>query len=222
MTRFESVAESHGFDARRVVVAAPRGEPSLDTLRRVTANHGPAEPSTAFQAAYDFAPTRSDYVALLRSLPQLRVLKLLAWFVLVMFAVALFMSFFLVNVDGEPAVDPWLLRVLAGPAVLATVVAFGYAWIGGLLAWRKPVNREPVHAVLDSEGFRHEGPSGSQTFAWSVATRAIETDEAYYVHVSNGVASLVYWLPKRVVPVGEQALVRAHIQTHVGRYRIRS
>lgn len=188
----------------------------------MTANHGPAEPSTAFQAAYDFAPTRSDYVALLRSLPQLRVLKLLAWFMLVLFAIALFMSFFLVTADGEPAVDASLLKVLAAPAALAALVAFGYARIGGLLAWRKPANREPVHAVLDGEGFRHEGPSGSQTFVWSVATRAIETDEAYYVPMSNGVASLVYWLPKRVVPLAEQAPVRAHIQAHVGRYLIRS
>ncbi|MGW2092898.1 hypothetical protein [Promicromonospora sukumoe] len=61
-------------------------------------------------------------------------------------------------------------------AALAALVAFGYAPFGGRVAWRKPANREPVHAVLDSEGFRHEGPSGSQFFTWSVATRALETN----------------------------------------------
>jgi hypothetical protein len=188
----------------------------------VTANHGPAEPSTAFRAAYDFAPARSDYVSLLRSLSQLRVLKVLTWLMLAMFAVVLFMSLFLVTADGEPAVDPSLLLVLAVPALLGTLLAFGYAPFGGRLAWHKPANREPVRAVLDGDGFRHEGPSGSQTFAWSVAERALETDEAYYVYVSNGVASLVYWLPKRAVPVAEQASVRAHIQARVRRYRIRS
>ena len=188
----------------------------------MTANHGSAEPSTALQAAYDFAPARSDYVSLLQSLPQLRVLKLLAWFMLAMFAIALFMSFVLVTADGEPAGDPSLLLVLAAPAALGALLAFGYAPLGGRLAWRKPANREPVHAVLDGEGFRHEGPSGSQAFAWSVAARALETDEAYYVYVSNGVASLVYWLPKRAVPVAEQASVRAHIQAHTRRYRVRS
>jgi hypothetical protein len=193
-----------------------------DTLHRVTANHGPAEPSTALQAAYDFAPARSDYVSLLRSMPQLRVLKLVTWFMLATFAVALSMSMFLVTADGEPAIDPLLLLVLAVPVALCTLVAFGYAPLGGRLAWREPANREPVHAVLDGEGFRHEGPSGSQNFVWSVAAHALETDEAYYVYVSNGVASLVYWLPKRAVPVGEQTSVRAHIQAHVRRYRIRS
>jgi hypothetical protein len=191
-------------------------------LRRVTANHGPAGPSTALEAAYDFAPERSDYVSLLRSLPQLRVLKLVTWFMLATFAVALSMSMFLVTADGEPAIDPLLLLVLAVPAALCTLVAFGYAPLGGRLAWREPANREPVRAVLDGEGFRHEGPSGSQTFVWGVAARALETDEAYYVYVANGVASLVYWLPKRAVPVAERASVRAHIQTRVWRYRIRS
>jgi hypothetical protein len=78
-----------------------------------------------------------------------------------------------------------------------------------------------LRAVLDADGFSHAGPSGSQSFRWPVASRARETAEAYYVYVSNGLFSLVYWLPKRAVPVDEQVLVRAQIQAHIGRYTLR-
>lgn len=177
--------------------------------------------TTTFAAAYDFTPAPSDYANLLRSMPQLRMLKTLTRVMLALLAVAVLMGFFLVRDDGQPAIDAKTLLPLIAIAALTTLVAFGYAPFGGRAAWRKPANREPVHAVLDSEGFRHEGPSGSQSFTWSVATRALETNEAYYVYVSNGLASLIYWLPKRAVPVGDQAAVRAHIQAHVTRYLIR-
>lgn len=52
-------------------------------------------------------------------------------------------------------------------------------------------------------------------------SQARETAEAYYVYVPSGLASLVFWLPKRAVPVNEQTRVRAQIQAHVRRYRIR-
>ncbi|WP_285104089.1 YcxB family protein [Promicromonospora sp. MEB111] len=176
---------------------------------------------TTFAAAYDFAPAQSDYADLLRSMPQLRILKAFVWLMLALLAVAVLMSFFLVRDDGQPAIDLVTLLPLTVAAVAATLFAFGYARFGGMAVWRKPQNREPVHAVLDSEGFRHEGPSGSQAFTWSVATRALETNEAYYVYVPNGVASLIYWLPKRAVPLDDQVSVRTHIQAHVPRYLVR-
>ena len=194
----------------------------MTTLRRVTVDdHRPTTASSRFAAAYDFAPAPSDYADLLRSMPQVRILKVLTWVMLALLAVALLMGLFLVRDDGQPVLDPATLLPLIVAAALAALIGFGYAPLGGRAAWRKPANREPVHAVLDSEGFRHEGPSGSQSFTWSVATRAVETNEAYYVHVSNGLASLVYWLPKRAVPLADQAPVRAHIQAHVTRYLIR-
>ncbi|MFI2366691.1 YcxB family protein [Promicromonospora sp. NPDC019610] len=176
---------------------------------------------TTFAETYDFVPAQSDYVDLLRSAPQLRLLKALAWVALGMLSVAVLMSFFLVHDDGQPAIDPETLLPLTVAAVVATLFAFGYARFGGRSAWRKSQNREPVHATLDSEGFRHEGPSGCQSFTWNVATRALETNEAYYVYVPNGLASLVYWLPKRAVPLEDQAAIRAHIQAHVPRYLMR-
>lgn len=192
------------------------------TLRRVTPDdHWPNRASTTFAAAYDFAPAQSDYVDLLRSMPQLRILKAFAWVALGLLAVAVLMGFLLVHDDGQPVSDPTMLLPLTVAAAMATLFALGYARFGGRAAWRKPLNREPIHAVLDSEGFRHEGPSGSQSFTWSVATRALETNEAYYVYVPNGLASLVYWLPKRAVPLDDQPSVRAHIQAHVPRYLIR-
>ncbi|MFI2486888.1 YcxB family protein [Promicromonospora kroppenstedtii] len=181
----------------------------------------PTTASTSFAAAYDFTPTQSDYADLLRSMPQLRMLKTLTWVMLAVFAVALLMGLFLVHDDGQPVLDTATLLSLTVAAALAALIGFGYAPFGGRAAWRKPLNREPIHAVLDSKGFRHEGPSGSQSFTWSVAARALETNEAYYVYVPNGLASLVYWLPKRAVPIGDQASVRAHIQAHVSRYLIR-
>ncbi|GAA2223309.1 hypothetical protein GCM10010413_15510 [Promicromonospora sukumoe] len=184
-------------------------------------DHRPNTASATFAATYDFAPAQSDYADLLRSMPQMRILKALAWVMLALLAVAVLMGFFLVTDDGQPALDAPTLLPLIMVAALAALVAFGYAPFGGRAAWRKPANREPVHAVLDNEGFRHEGPSGSQSFTWSVATRALETNQGYYVYVSNGLASLVYWLPKRAVPLGDQAAVRAHIQAHVPRYQIR-
>ncbi|WP_129787756.1 YcxB family protein [Promicromonospora panici] len=93
--------------------------------------------------------------------------------------------------------------------------------MGSLAAWRKPANREPVRAVLDADGFSHTGPSGARPFVWGVASQARETAEAYYVYVPNGVSSLVYWLPKRAVPIDEHAAVRQQIQAFVGRYRVR-
>ncbi|MFD7308549.1 hypothetical protein [Promicromonospora sp. NPDC059942] len=151
----------------------------------------PNTTSTTFAATYDFVPAQSDYVNLLRSTPQLRLLKAFAWVALGLLAAAILMSFFLVHDDGQPAIDLETLLPLTVAAVVATLFAFGYAHFGARAAWRKPQNREPVHATLDSEGFRHEGPSGSQAFTWSVATRALETNEAYYVYVPNGVASLL-------------------------------
>ncbi|MFI8523101.1 YcxB family protein [Promicromonospora sukumoe] len=151
----------------------------------------------------------------------MRMLKTLAWVMLALLAVDVLMGFFLVTDDGQPAIDAPTLLPLIMVAALATLVAFGYAPFGARAAWRKPAGREPVHAVLDGEGFRHEGLSGSQSFTWSVATRALETNEAYYVYISNGLASLVYWLPKRAVPLGDQAAVRAHLQAHIPRYQIR-
>lgn len=192
------------------------------TLRRVTPDERrPSTAITASEAAYDFAPAPSDYANLLRSMPQLRMLTTLTWVMLAVFAVALLMGLFLVHDDGQPVLNRSTLLPLTVAATLAALIGFGYAPIGGRAAWRKPLNREPIHAVLDSEGFRHEGPSGSQAFTWNVATRALETNEAYYVYVPNGLASLVYWLPKRAVPLADQAAVRAHIQAHVPRYLIR-
>ncbi|WP_036968031.1 YcxB family protein [Promicromonospora kroppenstedtii] len=184
-------------------------------------DYRPTTASTSFAAAYDFTPTQSDYADLLRTMPQLRTLKGFAWGMLAVLAVAVLMGFFLVHDDGQPAIDATTLVPLTVAAAVATLFAFGYARFGGRAAWRKPLNREPIHAVLDSKGFRHEGPSGSQSFTWNVATRALETNEAYYVYVPNGLASLVYWLPKRAVPLADQASVRAHIQAHVKRYRLR-
>ncbi|MFD6445074.1 YcxB family protein [Promicromonospora sp. NPDC060204] len=184
-------------------------------------DHRPNTASTTFAAAYDFGPAQSDYANLLRSMPQVRRLKTLAWVMLALLALAVLMGFFLVHDDGQPALDAPTLLPFVMVAALTTLVAFGYAPFGGRSAWRKSQNREPVHATLDSEGFRHEGPSGSQAFTWNVATRALETNEAYYVYVPNGLASLIYWLPKRAVPLGDQAVVRAHIQAHVPRYLVR-
>lgn len=192
------------------------------TLRRVRRDdHRPNTTGTTFAATYDFAPAQSDYTDLLRSMPQMRVLKAFVWVMLALLAAAVLMGFLLVRDDGQPAFDQTTLLPLTVAAAVVTVFAVGYARFGGRAAWLKPLNREPVRAVLDSEGFRHEGPSGSQSFTWSVATRALETDEAYYVYVPNGLASLVYWLPKRAVPLDDQASVRAHIQAHVPRYLVR-
>ncbi|MFE7504379.1 YcxB family protein [Promicromonospora sp. NPDC057488] len=184
-------------------------------------DYRPNTASTTFVAVYEFAPTPSDYTDLLRNMPQLRMLKTLAWVMLTLLAVAVLMGFFLVRDDGQPAIDATTLLPLTLVAALAALVAFGYVPFGGRAAWRKPLNREPVRAILDTEGFRHEGPSGSQAFTWNVATRALEANEAYYVYVPNGLASLIYWLPKRAVPLADQAAVRAHIQAHVPRYLIR-
>jgi hypothetical protein len=176
---------------------------------------------TGVRLTYDFVPERSDYVAVLRAMPMMRALIVLAWLLLAMLALAVLMTYFLVGADGEPVGDRTDLTMILVLGVPAALILLGYARLGGHAAWRKPANREPVRAVLDVDGFSHAGPSGSQSFRWHAAAGARETTEAYYVYVPNGFFSLVYWLPKRAVPVGEQVLVRAQIQAHVGRYRLR-
>lgn len=195
---------------------------SWATLRRVTAHNDMADATgTGVRLEYTFVPVRADYVALLRNVPTVRVLTILGWFVLVVLVLAVFMRFFVVTSDGEPAVNPVDLVVLVVLGVPSALIALGYARLGSLVAWRKPQNREPVQAVLDADGFSHSGPSGRQSCVWNVVSHACETAEGYYVYVSNGLAALVYWLPKRAVPVGEQAAVRRQIQERTPRYRIR-
>jgi hypothetical protein len=151
-------------------------------------------------------------------MPAVRVLT---WAMVVLLGLVVLMSNFLVGSDGEPAVDPEFVLIMLVLGVPAAVVGLGYARLGGLAAWRKPANREPVRAVLDADGFSHTGPSGAQSFVWGLASRAGETAEAYYVHVPNGASSLMFWLPKRAVPVDEHLAVRQQIQAFVPRYRIR-
>lgn len=184
-------------------------------------NHATSVTGTGVRLAFDFVPERSDYVAVLRAMPMMRALSVLAWLLLAVLVLAVLMSYFLVGADGEPVGDRTNLTMLLVPGVPAALILLGYARLGGHAAWRKPANREPVRAVLDADGFSHAGPSGSQSFTWPVASGARETAEAYYVYVPNGLFSLVYWLPKRAVPVEEQVLVRAQIRAHVGRYRVR-
>ena len=194
----------------------------MGTLRRVTAqNRADRGSGTGVRSEYDFVPTRSDYVALLRNMPMMLVVTVSTWVMVVLLGLLALMSYFLVGSDGQPAFDREFLLILLVLGVPAAVLGLGCARLGGLAAWRKPANREPVHAVLDADGFGHTGPSGAQSFVWGVASRADETPEAYYVYVPNGVSSLVFWLPKRAVPIGEHAAVRQQIQTFVRRYRIR-
>lgn len=186
-----------------------------------TEQHLDGATQAAVRSEYDFVPVRSDYVALLRNVPMMRAVTVLAWCLVAALTLAVLMTFVVVDAGGEPVGDPQELAVLLAFGVPAALILFAYAWLGGVAAWRRPANREPVLAALDADGFSHAGPSGRQSFVWGVASRARETAEAYYVYVPNGLASLVYWLPKRAVPVGEQAQVRMRIQTHVRRYQIR-
>ncbi|MFI6427766.1 YcxB family protein [Promicromonospora sp. NPDC050880] len=176
---------------------------------------------TAADAAYDFVPVRADYADLLRAMPQMRAVRVLGWCVLGLIAAMIGLSFLLVRDDGAPVADAATLAPLVVLGMLTGIVVLGYAPLGAHAAWRRPANREPVRAVLDDDGFRHEGPSGSQACVWGVASQARETAGAYYLYVPNGLASMIFWLPKRAVPVGEQALVRERIRAHVGRYVIR-
>ncbi|MFJ3404807.1 YcxB family protein [Promicromonospora sp. NPDC090134] len=185
-----------------------------------TQNHPERATGTGTGTEYDFVPVRADYVAVLRSLPQLAAARVLAWVMLALGVLLALLRFVVVDAEGNLAGDPRALELFLVAGIPAALF-FGYPWLGGPAAWRLPANREPVRAVLDADGFAHEGPSGSQTFAWGVASRAWETAEAYYVYVPNGLASLVWWLPKRAVPLAEQAAVRERIQQRVRRYRIR-
>lgn len=191
-------------------------------LRRVsTEKHLEGAAGTRPRAGYDFVPTRSDYVALLRNVPMMRAATVLGWIMLVVFGLLALMPFFFVDDAGDPAGDPAALTALAVVGLPMVAFVFGYARLGALAAWRKPANRELVRATVDGEGIGHSGPSGTQSHAWSVVSGARETPEAYYLYVSNGLASLIYWLPKRAVPLDEQTHVRRQIQAHVPRYRIR-
>lgn len=185
----------------------------------MTENQGPGTAGTAVYAEYDFVPVRSDYAALLRAMPQVRTLRALAWCVSTLAGVAGVLSLFLVDSQGEPMTD--LAAPLVVAAVVTAVVGFGYSPWGASAAWRRPASREPVRAVLDDQGFRHEGPSGSQSCVWGVVSHVRETAEAYYLYVPNGLGAMVYWLPKRAVPVDQQAFVGQHIRARVRRYRIR-
>jgi hypothetical protein len=193
-----------------------------DTLRRVTAQQrDDGAIGAGVRVEYDFVPTQDDYVALLRNMPMMRAATVLAWFVLVVVVLAVVLSFFVVDSNGQPAGDLGALGVLVVFGGTLSLTILGYARIGGMAAWRKPQNREPVRAALDADGLSHEGPSGRQAVVWGIASRARESAEGYYVYVPNGLASAVYWLPKRAVPAGEQATVRERIQAHVPRYEIR-
>jgi hypothetical protein len=183
--------------------------------------HADSATDIGVRSEYGFVPTRADYVALLRTSPVVRVGKALAWFLLAMLALLVLARFFVVDAEGRPVGDPEVVAALMALGTPPALFMLAYAQLGAYAGWRKPQNREPVHAVLDADGFSHAGPSGRQFMVWGVASRARETAYAYYVYVPSGVASMVYWLPKRAVPVGEQAAVRAQIQAHVPRYRIR-
>lgn len=111
-----------------------------------------------------------------------------------------------------------MLLIIGAPMAL---LVLWYARLGGLSARHKPQNREPVHAVLGADGFSHSGPSGRQSTVWGIASHARETAETYYVYVPSGLVSTVFWLPKRAVPVGEQAGVRELIRANVRRYQVR-
>lgn len=173
------------------------------------------------RTGYDFVPTRLDYVAILRNVPMMRAATVLGWAMLVLFGLLALMPVFVVDDAGNPVGDPALLIALAVFGVPAAVLTLGYSRLGAVAAWRKPVNREPVRATVDDEGISHSGASGTQAHAWSVVSRARETPEAYYLYVSNGLASLIYWLPKRAVPIDEQNHVRGQIKARVRRYQVR-
>jgi hypothetical protein len=183
--------------------------------------HGATATGVRSEYHFHFVPTRQDYVALVRDVPMLRAGRAVAWTVLVLLALLVLARFFVVDAEGDPVGDPDVLAALVALGTPTALFLLGYARLSAHVGWRKPQSREPVHAVLDADGFSHVSPSGSQSMVWGVASRARETSEAYYVDVPSGLASMVYWLPKRAVPVGEQAAVRAQIQAQVPRYRIR-
>jgi hypothetical protein len=173
------------------------------------------------RAEYDFVPTRADYVAMLRNAPMVRAAKVAAWLMLCVVALTVLMRLLVVDSSGEPVGSPEVLSMLLVIGAPTALVVLWYARLGSLAAWRKPQNREPVHAVLGSDGFSHTGPSGKQSIVWDVASHARETTDGYYVYVPSGLVSMVFWLPKRAVTAGEQAGVRELIRANVRRYQIR-
>jgi hypothetical protein len=183
-----------------------------------TAGHESPPTLDVFETTFN--PSRADYVALVRNAPLTPLVVASGWLMLLLCAVLLAMGFLLVTADGEPAASPELsiASIVLIPMGISMVC---WARTAAFLAWRQPMNREPVTALVNADGIGHSGPSGQQFLSWSAAARARETADAIYVYVPHGLATLVYWLPKSAVRAEDLAGLRSLIRSKVPRYRAR-
>lgn len=174
----------------------------------------------SFRYEFDFTPTRRDYVEMFRHAPGHLALRILAWSLLGTALLGALASSFLVDAAGRPFGDP-SLSVLILMALPLALVGIGFPQIGAAVAWRKPMNREPIHAVLDADGFSHAGPSGAQSATWRIISRVLETTDAYYLYCPTGLFTLVFWLPKRAVRADELSSLSQQLRAHVTHFRRR-
>ena len=66
--------------------------------------------------------------------------------------------------------------------------------------------------IMDNNGVRESGSCGSTNAAWEHILRAVESQNAFYVHVSQLQAFVI---PKRLLSAQEDALIRSLLTSHL-------
>ena len=166
--------------------------------------------ATAVEATW--TPTRDDYRGLVGNMTGGRSLAVLGWVLLALGVLMALVEAWAATPEGPLDATFLLLIVFA-------LFALAYPRVLARLAWRAPLNREPVTGRVDDVGVSHSGPSGMQMLTWAGATRAAETADAFYVRIGSGVAGMMFWFPKRALAAPEQEQVRALLRAHVRSFR---
>ena len=158
-----------------------------------------------------FALSLQDYLSYNRYSHRKHIIMMPALFLVLMLAVCIFIVF----ADRTP--DVLTLVVI----ILLIVLFAGLIAVSNILALNHQAKRQynasnalksEFELVMDKNGVRETGASGSSSAKWEQVKFAVASKKAFYIHISTLRAFVI---PKALLNQSEDALIRRLLTTHL-------
>ncbi len=158
-----------------------------------------------------YALSLQDYLSYNRYSHRKHIIMMPALFLVLMLAVCLFIVF----ADRTP--DILTLVVI----ILLIVLFAGLIAVSNILALNHQARRQynashslksEFELVMDKNGVRETGASGSSNAKWEQVKFAVTSKDAFYIHISTLRAFVI---PKALLNQNEDALIRRLLTTHL-------
>ena len=164
-----------------------------------------------------YALSLQDYLSYNRYSHRKHIIMMPALFLVLMLAVCIFIVF----VDRTPDISTlvviiFLIVLFAGLIAASNILALNHQA-------KRQYNssnalKSEFELVMDKNGVRETGTSGSSSAKWEQVKFAVVSKKAFYIHMSTLRAFVI---PKALLNQSEDALVRRLLTTHLSGRRCR-